>query len=97
MNEEEMKEQVNLWKLDNTPVGPFLRVNFDHPEMIKGIQKIMNRKIVEYQYVSGVWDNIERMVSILIADGWQPIGGISVTHTPDDDRCWYAQAMVKYE
>ena len=85
-------------KFDNTPVGRFPRLNFDHPDMIKGITKIMKPpKIIEYQYVSGVWDQIDQMVNLLIAEGWQPLGGTSLAWDPHDERYWYCQGMVKYD
>lgn len=56
------------------------------------------RNIVEYRLAIGDDDENElcRKVNALIAEGFQPIGGISAT-TTREAYVYFAQAMVRYQ
>jgi hypothetical protein len=50
--------------------------------------------IVDYRVLKSLTsDKLETQVNDLIAKGWQPQGGVSLSSTGD----WYCQAMVKHE
>lgn len=55
------------------------------------------RKIVEYRLAVGDDDEKElsQQVNHLIADGFQPLGGVATTTTREAFVC-FVQAMVKY-
>jgi hypothetical protein len=55
-------------------------------------------RIVEYTLATSDDDESEvtQKVNELIAQGFQPLGGVSVTTTREAYVC-YAQAMVRYE
>jgi hypothetical protein len=57
-------------------------------------------KIIEYKIVrSNDVEDIDFLVENALADGWQPLGGVSVSLSESDEYRYieYAQAMVKYE
>lgn len=39
-------------------------------------------------------EKLERAVNDLIAQGWRPLGGLSVTPSHSSGRWWYYQAMA---
>ena len=56
--------------------------------------------VTEYKVVNALGvEEINAKVNILIAEGWQPIGGISFSNTLSPDRevitFWAYQAMVR--
>jgi len=56
----------------------------------------MNRKIISYQVVeSASLRFLQVDVKDLIADGWQPVGGLVVSNA--ESSAIYCQAMVQYE
>jgi hypothetical protein len=75
---------------------PTINVNFDHPEVIKSIGKIVGqRKVIDYYICRDPSAmDVREEVMDLIGDGWELLGGISVTF--DEEKSFYAQAMVKY-
>ena len=55
----------------------------------------MNEDLLEYKVVSDQFLNaVLRDVRALIKDGFEPIGGISVSWSPGSFQTW-AQAMIK--
>lgn len=50
-----------------------------------------SQKVVEYTVVSGKQMEIDDIVQARIIEGWQPLGGISVS-----SGAMFSQAMVKY-
>lgn len=50
--------------------------------------------IADYKVVSEDYlPTLEKEVNKLISEGWEPIGGISVSIL--DEGCWWNQAMIK--
>lgn len=86
---------MNTEKMDPTFTGPQMKINFSHPDVIKGVKNIMNpRKIIEYT----IFYSNERpecvdlsIINNLIQEGWQPYG------FPYEFGTGFGQAMVKYE
>lgn len=54
---------------------------------------INDYKIVEGDGINGD-TAVENQVREHIAAGWQPLGGIAISHT--SERAYYAQALVKH-
>lgn len=51
---------------------------------------------VEYELAEGVGSNVfKTVVDQLCAEGWRPLGGVAVTHTPEYQDLVYTQAMVR--
>lgn len=56
-------------------------------------------KITDYWLATGLdSEELIEEVTELLAEGWQPLGGIShsVVDSKNDHSDWYTQAMVKY-
>jgi hypothetical protein len=51
----------------------------------------MSNKVVDYKLVQTWCYNIDDEISLLLKEGWQPLGGVSVNSD------YVSQAMVKYE
>lgn len=59
-------------------------------------------KIVEYKIARGVDGNLAEAVNQMIADGWQPLGGLAAVVSTvrgygAKRQHVYSQAMVRYE
>jgi hypothetical protein len=55
------------------------------------------KKIIEYDLVTGEEPELINAVNRLIAQGWQPLGGIALTSYTEDDGTLWSQAMVRHE
>lgn len=60
----------------------------------------MKYKIIEhgaFAKVESATDEVERQVNMQIADGWEPVGGVSISVCVFESRRYYtaAQALVK--
>ena len=56
-------------------------------------------EITDY-YTVNVLDphnTLQEEVNTLIKAGWQPIGGMSMTHNPKTGTTYFGQALVKYK
>ncbi|MDR0453618.1 MAG: DUF1737 domain-containing protein [Deferribacteraceae bacterium] len=55
-------------------------------------------KIVDYFILRGAY--IENLVTIVhekLAEGWLPLGGVSVCYEGENEGVYFYQAVVKYE
>lgn len=50
-------------------------------------------KIQDYKVIIG--DNIEERVMTLVAEGYEPLGGVAIRHGSSSGHT-YVQAMIKY-
>jgi hypothetical protein len=93
---------MNTEKLDPSFVGERMKVNFDHPDVILAIKKIIRPpKIIGYFIASSNdADSLQDKVNDLICKGWQPLGGVCFQRdeiSPESCNWYFQQAMVSYE